>query len=94
VITSHNRSWLCLVEKPFFHVGEALLFKICTNETMEKLRKGDQHTVRDLYNLLMNDSQLLQDFTVSLMNAGFNNYLSDMQVKDVWKYVLTKTFHA
>ena len=50
--------------------------------------------MRDLYNLLMNDSQLLQDFTLSLMNAGFNDYLSDMQVKDVWKYVLMKMFHA
>ncbi len=28
------------------------------------------------------------------MNAGFNDYLSDMQVKDVWKYVLMKMFHA
>jgi len=27
-IASHNRGWLCLVAKPFFCVGEDLLFKI------------------------------------------------------------------
>jgi len=67
---------------------------IRTNETMPKLRKGDRNTLRDLYKSLLNDGQLLEKFKTSLTNAGFSNYLTDMQVKDVWKYVLTKTFHA
>jgi len=93
-IASHNHGWLCLVAKPFFCVGEDLLYKIHTNEMMQKLRNGDRHTLRDLYKSLLNDGQLLQKFETSLTNAGFSDYLTDIQVKDVWKYVLTKIFHA
>jgi len=43
---------------------------------------------------LINDHDLLEHFLLSLHNTGYNDDLSENYKKDIWKCLLTKTYHA
>jgi len=58
------------------------------------MRNGDRDAVKDLYEELLNDDDLLKQFTVSVRNACGSDVLSDVQHTEVWRYVVTKTYHA
>jgi len=92
-IASHNRGRLCPVAKSYFAVGINLLQKIHEIDLSEKLKKGDRDAIKHLYESLLNDSELSKHFIecVETENSGM---MQHKNIKEVWKYLLTKTYHA
>jgi len=93
-VTARNRGWLCLVAKPYFDLGKQLLSKIRSDKTLQKLMNGDHVAIKDLYESLANDDNLLQEFMTITENTGYGNYLTDKRKKKLWNYILTKTYHS
>jgi len=54
-IASRNRGWLCLVAKPYFALGNALLHKIRCDKIMEKLSTGNRGAIKNLYDRLLEE---------------------------------------
>jgi len=93
-IAACNRGWLCLVAKPYFNLGKQLLSKICSDKTLQKLMNGDHDAIKDLYESLAKDDNLLQEFMTITENTGYGNDLTDKRKKKLWNYILTKTYHS
>jgi len=93
-VAARNRGWLCLVAKPYFSLGKQLLSKIRSDKTFQKLMNGDHDAIKDLYESLANDDNFIQEFTTITENTGYGNDLTDKRKKELWNYLLTKTYHS
>ncbi len=92
--SARNRGWLCLVAKPYFNLGWQLLSKIRSDKTLQKLMNGDHDAIKDLYESLANNDNLLQEFVTITENTDSGMDLTDKRKKELWNYFLTKNYHS
>jgi len=61
---------------------------------VEKLRTSNPGAIKNLYDRLLEDNDLEENFFSCVSKAMGNNNLSDKHKKGIWKYLLMKTYHS
>jgi len=82
-VASYNKGGLCLVAKHIFPFGEALLHKICSYVTKEKLSQGDPRLIKNSHDKILDDIELFDLFLDCAMKGYCYNQIRKM--KEMWK---------
>jgi len=93
-VASYNKGGLCLVAKHMIPFGKHLLHNICDLVTRDKLSKGNCNIIKEAHDILIHDNDSLKIFLDCIAATNLQNTISLKKTKEIWKKLITKTFHA